>query len=101
MNISRKQKGDELTVSLEGRLDTNTASDLEQEFESSINNSVKKLILDFTKLAYISSAGLRVVLMAKKKMIALSGDISIFGANDAIIEVFQMTGFLDILTLEN
>ena len=97
MKINKKQNGNELIISLEGRLDTNTSPDLEKELSSL--DDIKKLIFDFSKLEYISSAGLRIVLSCQKIM-ANQGEMIIKNANDSVKEVFEITGFADILTIE-
>ncbi|MDR1466855.1 MAG: STAS domain-containing protein [Oscillospiraceae bacterium] len=101
MEINKSQEGENLTIKLSGRLDTNTAPQLESEFETSINDSVKNLILDFKNLEYVSSAGLRVILSAKKKISKVSGDMKAKNVNSSVREVFEITGFTDILTLES
>ncbi len=98
MTINKKQNGTELTVALTGRLDTTTAPQLEQELQNSLAG-VESLIFDLTTLEYISSAGLRVLLYAQKVM-NRQGKMVIRGANDMIQEVFEITGFSDILTIE-
>ncbi|MCI8294555.1 MAG: STAS domain-containing protein [Lachnospiraceae bacterium] len=85
-----------LTIS--GRLDTQTAPDLEQELDK-IGEGCKTLILDLSGLEYISSAGLRVILKAQKYM-AAKGGMKITGVNETVMEIFDITGFLDILTIE-
>lgn len=97
MKINKKQNGNELIISLDGRLDTNTSPDLEKELSSL--DDIKKLIFDFSKLEYISSAGLRIVLSCQKIM-ANQGEMIIKNANDSVKEVFEITGFADILTIE-
>lgn len=86
-------------MELDGRLDTNTAPALEQEINNSITSQIKKLVLDFKELQYISSAGLRVLLAAQKKM-NKQGCMIIKNANEMIMDVFHVTGFIDILTVE-
>ena len=98
MTVEKTTNCGELTVSLAGRLDTVTAPELEAELRE-IAPDVKKLTLDFSGLEYISSAGLRVILAAQKAMSA-QGEMSIRNANDNILEVFAITGFSDILTIE-
>ncbi|MDR3178919.1 MAG: STAS domain-containing protein [Oscillospiraceae bacterium] len=100
MEIDKKKDGETLTVTLKGRLDTNAAPELEKDFESSLTDEIKNLIFDFKDLVYISSAGLRVVLSTQKKMNKKSGEMKIRNANQTIKEVFEVTGFLDILNLE-
>ncbi len=98
MNINKSLTGPELTIALEGRLDTTTAPLLEAELKKSISGAAK-LIFDFEKLEYLSSAGLRVLLAAQKVM-NKQGEMVIRGVNDVISEVFEVTGFSDILTIE-
>jgi anti-sigma B factor antagonist len=87
-----------MTVALTGRLDTTTSPQLEAEFKKSIDG-VDYLILDFKNLEYLSSAGLRVLLTAQKVM-NKQGKMVIRNVNDTISEVFEITGFADILTIE-
>ena len=98
MTIEKNLNGAELTVTITGRLDTTTAPQLEAEFKQSING-VEKLILDFAKLEYLSSAGLRVLLAVQKAM-NKQGEMIIKNVNDTINEIFEVTGFIDILTIE-
>ncbi|MDE6730899.1 MAG: STAS domain-containing protein, partial [Oscillospiraceae bacterium] len=90
--------GKTLNIALEGRLDTTTAPQLEAELKQSIADSTE-LILDFAKLEYLSSAGLRVLLAAQKVM-NKQGRMVIRNVNDVIAEIFEVTGFVDILTIE-
>ena len=98
MNITKKENGSELCISLEGRLDTNTSPELEAELSSSLDN-VTALTLDLSKLDYISSAGLRVLLATQKKMNA-QGKMTVTGVNESVNEIFEITGFSDILNIE-
>ncbi len=98
MTISKTLNGSALTLALEGRLDTMTAPELEAELKKSLDG-VDTLTLDFSKLDYISSAGLRVLLTAHKKMSA-AGGMKITNVNEIVQEVFEVTGFSDILTIE-
>lgn len=98
MNIVKNLEGTKLTIALEGRLDTTTAPDLEAEVKTSLDN-VTELVFDFEKLEYISSAGLRVVLGAEKAMKG-KGSMVVRNVNDTIMEVFEITGFSDILNIE-
>lgn len=98
MEILNKKNGTELTLFLSGRLDTNTAPQLESEIASSISG-VTDLILDIEKLEYISSAGLRVLLAAQKTM-NKQGTMTVKNVCDDIKEVFDITGFSDILSIE-
>lgn len=98
MTINKSLNGAELAVALEGRLDTTTAPQLEAELKTSLNG-VESLVMDFAGLEYISSAGLRVLLSAQKVM-NKQGKMVIRHVNETILEVFEVTGFTDILTIE-
>lgn len=98
MEILKTRNGSELTVSLAGRLDTTTAPSLEGELKEALEG-VETLVFDFTNLDYISSAGLRVLLATQKRM-NQQGKMTVKNANDDIREVFEITGFSDILTIE-
>ncbi len=98
MTIDKVQNGTSLKVKVSGRLDTTTAPQLEDELKSSIEG-VESLELDFSDLEYISSAGLRVLLSAQKTMNA-QGQMTLTGVNDTIMEIFEVTGFSDILTIQ-
>ena len=98
LNIEKKANGNELTVVLEGRLDTTTAPQLEGEIKESLDG-VESLVMDMTNLEYISSAGLRVLLSAQKVM-NKQGNMVVKNASSAIKEIFEVTGFCDILTIE-
>ena len=98
MNITKTQNGTNLTVALEGRLDTTTAPDLEKELKDSMDG-ITALTLDFATLDYISSAGLRVLLSAHKAM-SKKGGMKVVNANEMVREVFDVTGFADILDIE-
>ena len=97
MTIQKTLNGNELTLVVEGRLDTITAPELERELNSSLDGA-ESLILDFSKLDYISSAGLRVLLSAHKAM-AGKGGMKVIHVNEIVSEVFEVTGFSDILTI--
>ena len=98
MTISKKLDGTTLSVALDGRLDTTTAPDLEQEIKKSLEG-VETLIFDFEKLEYISSAGLR-VLLSTQKVMNKQGEMKVTKVNETVSEVFEVTGFSDILTIE-
>lgn len=98
MTIDKKLSGAELTLVLSGRLDTNTAPQLEAVLKASLEG-VEHLVLDFEQLAYLSSAGLRVLLAAQKIMNS-QGDMVVRHVNETIAEIFDVTGFSDILTIE-
>ncbi|MBI5681383.1 MAG: STAS domain-containing protein [Methanobacterium sp.] len=97
MNIDKILEEDKLIIRLDGRLDTNTAPELENELKKDLPN-VTELVLDFEELKYISSAGLRVVLSTQKVM-NKQGNMVIENVNDFVMEVFEATGFIDILTI--
>ena len=98
MTIEKKINGEALTLIVSGRLDTQTAPELEKELDS-VLSGLKELTFDFANLEYVSSAGLRVILKAQKAMNA-QGSMKLTGVNDSIMEDFDITGFLDILTIE-
>ena len=98
MNITKNTEGSKLTIALEGRMDTTTAPKLEAELKASLNG-VTELVIDLAALKYISSAGLRVLLSAKKVM-NRQGSMVIRNANADLMEIFEVTGFCDILTIE-
>ena len=98
LKIEKKNEGTKDTVMLSGRLDTTTAPELEKALQAA-DASVTELILDFAGLAYVSSAGLRVLLTTQKKM-NKQGKMIIRNVCDDIKEIFEITGFIDILTIE-
>lgn len=98
MTIEKIENGSELTVKLTGRLDTTTAPQLEGELKKCIGG-VEKLVLDFEALEYLSSAGLR-VLLAAQKIMNKQGEMIIRNVNETISEIFEVTGFSDVLTIE-
>ena len=98
MTIDKKLNGSSATLVVAGRLDTQTAPELEKEVDA-VANETKDLTFDMTGLEYVSSAGLRVILKAQKIMNS-QGTMKLTGVNDSIMEVFDITGFLDILTIE-
>ena len=98
MKIDFNKNGGALNVSLDGRLDTTTAPALDKTINSDIEGT-KNLVLDFKSLEYISSAGLRVLLGAQKKMQKI-GSMKLRNVCEEVMEVFEMTGFVDILTIE-
>lgn len=98
MVIDKKTNGTELTIALEGRLDTVTSPQLEAALAESLEGTTS-LVFDFEKLAYISSAGLRVLLGAQKAM-NKQGSMKVVHVGDAIMEIFEVTGFSEILTIE-
>ncbi len=98
MTIQKTRNGNTLTIAPEGRLDTMTAPELEGLLKESLEG-VTELVFDLEKLDYISSAGLRVLLSAQKTM-NNQGSMKILHANEMILEIFEVTGFTDILTIE-
>ncbi len=98
MKIDKKIEGSTLEIILEGRLDTTTSPMLEAELKHSVND-ITKLIFDFAKLEYISSSGLRILLVAQKVM-NKQGSMIVKNVNEIIADVFEVTGFSDILTIE-
>ena len=98
MNMTKTRNGTELTIALEGRLDTTTAPELEQALKQDLEGATA-LTLDLSRLDYISSAGLRVLLSAHKAM-SRKGGMKVTHVNEIVNEVFEVTGFSDILTIE-
>ena len=98
MTIEKIAEGNKLTIALSGRLDTTTAPKLETELKQNISG-VEKLVLDLTALEYLSSAGLRVLLSAQKVM-NRQGHMVVRNVNEIIMEIFEVTGFVDVLTIE-
>ena len=97
MNIAKTLEDKKLTISIDGRLDTSTAPELDEELKASLDG-IEELVMDFTGMEYISSAGLRVLLSAQKVM-NTQGEMIVTGANDTVMEIFDITGFTDILTI--
>lgn len=98
MTINKLKNGARLTIAVEGRLDTTTSPALETEIKSSLEG-VTELIFDFEKLEYISSSGLRVLLAAQKTM-SKQGHMKIIHPSEIVLEIFDVTGFADILDIE-
>ena len=98
MTIEKLLNGEAATLVVAGRLDTQTAPELEKELDNVVSD-IKELTFDMTGLEYVSSAGLRVILKAQKIM-NTKGSMKLTNVNDSIMEVFDITGFLDILTIE-
>lgn len=97
MTISKALEGSKLTIMLDGRLDTTTSPALEAELKDALTG-ITELVFDFEKLEYISSAGLR-ILLANQKIMNKQGSMVIKNVNEVIAEVFEVTGFADILTV--
>ena len=98
MTINKTKNGTNLTIALEGRLDTATSPELEKTVRESLDG-VTELVFDFEKLEYVSSAGLRVLLAAQKIMNRV-GTMKLLHVSDVIMDIFEVTGFTDILTIE-
>ena len=98
LTINKKTENQKLILKLEGRLDTVTSPDLENELSGSLDG-ITELLIDFEKLEYISSAGLRVLLSAQKAM-NKQGVMKVTNVNETVMEIFEVTGFSDILTIE-
>ncbi len=97
LNIKKSVDGEAIVFALEGRLDTVTAPDLEKEIRESAD-SAQEMVMDFADLEYISSAGLRVLLSAHKAM-SKKGGMKVIHVNEMIMEIFEVTGFSDILVI--
>jgi anti-anti-sigma factor len=100
ITINKTQENDKLTLSLEGRLDTVTAPGLQDALIPAFDTA-NEIRLDFTKLAYVSSAGLRVLLVGQKTAKAKNASMTLYGVSEEIMEVFDMTGFSDMLSIES
>ncbi len=98
MTINKISDGEKLTLAIAGRLDTNSSPKLEAELRQSVDG-VTELFFDFSEVEYISSAGLRVLLAAQKVM-NRQGSMKLIGVSDEVMEVFEITGFADMLTIE-
>lgn len=98
LNINKTKDAAKMTVALEGRLDTTTAPELEASLKEDMDG-VSELVIDIEKLEYISSAGLR-VLLAAQKIMNKQGNMVVAHPNEVISEIFEVTGFCDILTIE-
>ena len=98
MKINQNKEAEKITLAIEGRLDTMTAPELEKVLDAALSEATE-LVLDMTNLEYVSSAGLRVILKAQKVM-ARKGAMKLVGVNESVMEVFEITGFSDILTFE-
>jgi anti-anti-sigma factor len=99
VNINKTQTTEKTTLTLSGRLDTTTAPKLQEELIPEFDTA-KHVELDFAELAYVSSAGLRVLLMGEKTAKAKGGKLTLVNVSAEIMEVFEMTGFADILNIE-
>ena len=98
MKIVKNQNGGNLAIAVEGRLDTTTSPQLENELRTALDG-IAKLVFDLEKLDYISSAGLR-VLLSTQKIMSRQGEMEICNVKPEIMEIFEVTGFVDILTIK-
>ncbi|MBQ3705809.1 MAG: STAS domain-containing protein [Clostridia bacterium] len=98
MKITKQQDGSTMVVALEGRLDMSSAPELDKELETGLGQ-IKELILDCSKMEYITSSGLRVLLKARRNM-AMGGELIVRNASDIVKEVFEVTGFTEFVTVE-
>jgi anti-sigma B factor antagonist len=99
MNISSRREGGVTVVGVEGNLDTNTAPDAQQHLDGLQDDGVQKILVNFGDLDYISSAGLRVLLVTAKRLGASGGSLRICGLNETVSEVFEISGFGVILSV--
>lgn len=99
MTISKTTQGDKLVLQIEGRIDTTTAPQLQDPLLDALG-SYAAVLLDFTNVSYVSSAGLRVLMVGQKYSAEHGKKMALTGVIDEIMEVFEMTGFSDILTIE-
>ena len=100
MEIKKVQNDSQLTMTISGRLDTNAAPKLIADIEESLVEGVREFVLDMEECDYVASSGLRAILGAQKKMNALQGSMVVKNVVSDVMEVFEMTGFADILTFE-
>lgn len=101
MEVNIDKDSDPVRISLIGRLDTNTSGQLESALNDLFDKEKFNIVIDLKDLEYVSSSGLRVFLGAQKKVSAASGSMVVKNVNDTVMEVFEMTGFLDVLTVRN
>ena len=99
MNLTKTKKGTTVIISIDGRIDTNTAMEFGEQVNDALDN-IENLILDFSNVEYISSLGLRAILELQKRM-ASQGTMKVLNPNFSVMDVFNMTGFSKILTIEN
>lgn len=100
LTIEADREGDTLTIALMGKLDTTTSALLEKKLVNNLNGGARNLVLDLRLLDYVSSAGLRIILSAKKKIMALTGDMKIINISPEVLEIFRLTGFDSIFNLD-
>lgn len=100
MTINVKKEENKIWISLEGRLDTTAAPELGKVIETELQGKEKELVLDMENCDYVASSGLRVILQAQKMMNRVQGTMKVLHVSDMVMEVFEMTGFSNILTFE-
>lgn len=98
MTVNQKSEGAKLTLAIEGRIDTKTSPELENVLRTALTPEITELIFDLSDTVYISSAGLRVLLIAQKQM-NKQGAMQVTHVNEDLMEIFEVTGFTDILTI--
>lgn len=101
MDIKKIKENDSTIYVLDGRMDTQSSPDIQLKFEEGLNQGEKKIILDMSKVQYLSSAGLRVILWLQKKLVALDNNnfLTLINVDDEIYEILDMTGFTDFLVI--
>ncbi|MBO6229605.1 MAG: STAS domain-containing protein [Ruminiclostridium sp.] len=99
LSVTKTKDNETLTAVISGRIDTTTSPELDNEIKGSLDG-ISKLVLDFAKVEYISSSGLRVLLSLHKSMIANKGELIISKPTEMVLEVFEVTGFADMLNIE-
>lgn len=100
MKINVKSEGNKKWIELDGRLDTTAAPELSAVLEKELQGDVKELEIDMASCGYVASSGLRVILQAQKNINRVNGSMVVKNVNDVVMEVFEMTGFSSILTIE-
>lgn len=100
LSFKFETKDNTLTVKLDGKLNTTTSSTLEKELQNHVNN-VTDIIMDFAKVSYISSSGIRVLLATEQHMANQGGSFKIIHVNDDIMEIFELVGFMDMVQVES
>lgn len=100
MTVQKNTDGNKITFNVAGRLDTTTSPDFEKEIKDSVTDNISEVNIDMKELEYISSSGLRVLLSLHKMMMAKNGSLLILNPNEIVLEVFEVTGFSDILTIQ-
>jgi anti-sigma B factor antagonist len=99
MDLTTRESGGVTIVGFEGKLDTNTCPDAEVHLEKTLDDGSKKILIDFTKLDFLSSAGLRVLLTTAKRLESSGGELRICALNETVNEIFEISGFSTILSV--